>query len=710
MISNSKISNLVTSQVPFFVRNDHENFVAFMEAYYEFLEQQNGVLNISRSLLDQSDFDQTDLFTENFYRNFLPFIPKDTAVDKRLILKNIKDFYRSRGTEKSIRFLMRVLFDEEVEFYYPQKDILKVSDGKWFIEKSIKISDVNINGIANTDTNAALNFVGRKITGNSSNATALVESVSTYFENGSLVRELKISNQYRDFESGEEIVATFFDQGDEKTITADLFSGSVNSVQIVNRGRGYKVGDLVKVESNTGNGAIIEVTGVSTGGFTGLVALEGGAGFRSNDVIELSGGGGTNAAANVLTVRDDSYFHPNTYNIVSSIIQLEAGTQIGNTRYANLNSAYVVKNTTPIGEAVSYFRYSNTGPIETVLLYSTGTGYTSTPFATAIANNSVVRLGILGKMKIVNGGKGYLIGDTIEFINVPGGYGSGAAARVRNVDTSDSNTITEVEFVNVTGHITGGSGFEQSTLPKAIVLSSNAQAYGANITVTAILGAGDVYSPIGSVDGAITELTILSGGTGYLTAPTLNLSSRGDGTAQATATIITGAFTYPGRYLNDDGHISSYNFIEDRDYYQKFSYVIKLKQSVEKYRKALKTLIHPAGMKVFGEYMTIDNGSTLKVNVRGTQDNLVTTKTQTYSHNIGNVTITYTSHGLYVGNTVYLDWVTGNLANATANTEGPFVIKTIVDSDKFIINSNAYIANTQLANTTGSVNVGRIIY
>lgn len=710
MISNNKISNLVTSQVPFYVRNDHENFVAFMEAYYEFLEQQNGVLNISRSLLDQSDIDQTDLFANNFYNNFIPLIPEKTLVDKNLILKNIKDFYRSRGSEKSIRFLMRVLFNEEVEFYYPQKDVLKVSDGKWFVEKSIKISDVQINGQANTDINAALNFVSRQIKGNTSNATALVEKISTYYDGNSLVRELKISNQYKDFESGEKIVATFFDQGEEKTISADLFSGSLNTLRITNAGSGYKVGDVIKVESNTGNGAIVEIAAVSTGGLFGFAVLEGGAGYRAGDVLNLTGGGGSGAAANISTVKDDNFFHPNTYNIVSSIIQLEAGTAISNTRYANMNTTHIVNATTPMGDAFSYFKYDKTGPIETVLLYNLGSGYTTSPKATAIANNNVVRLGILGKMKIVNGGAGYYIGDVIEFRNTVGGYGSGANAVVRNVDTTASNTITEVQFVNVLGHITGGSGYDQSSLPLATVNSVNTLAYGANIMVTAILGAGDIYSPAGTTDGAILDLAIRSRGTGYTSPPTLNLKSIGDGTAQAVATIITGAFTYPGRYLNDDGHISSYNFIEDRDYYQKFSYVVKLKQSIEKYRKVLKNLIHPAGMKLFGEYMNIDNGQNLQVNFRGVTQNIIATRTQTYSHNIGNVTIAYASHGLSQGNTVYLDWLTGNLAIATANIKGPYKVATNVSAGLFRINTNAYIANTQLANTTGSVNVGRIIY
>ena len=174
MISNNKISNLIESQVPFFVRNDHENFVAFVEAYYEFLEQQTGVVNVTKSLLNQADVDLTDIFVEKFYDNFLPFIPKDTAVDKTLILKHIKDFYRSRGTEKSIRFLMRILFDEDVEFYYPQRDILRVSDGKWFQEKSIKITDLEVDGTANNQLGIETKFISRRISGNTSNAYAIL--------------------------------------------------------------------------------------------------------------------------------------------------------------------------------------------------------------------------------------------------------------------------------------------------------------------------------------------------------------------------------------------------------------------------------------------------------------------------------------------------------------------------------------------------------
>jgi len=33
-ISNNRISNLIRTQLPFFVQNDHANFINFLEAYY----------------------------------------------------------------------------------------------------------------------------------------------------------------------------------------------------------------------------------------------------------------------------------------------------------------------------------------------------------------------------------------------------------------------------------------------------------------------------------------------------------------------------------------------------------------------------------------------------------------------------------------------------------------------------------------------------
>ena len=50
MTTNNKISTVVSSQLPEFVRSDHPTFIAFVKAYYEYLEQSNTVLSYGKTV------------------------------------------------------------------------------------------------------------------------------------------------------------------------------------------------------------------------------------------------------------------------------------------------------------------------------------------------------------------------------------------------------------------------------------------------------------------------------------------------------------------------------------------------------------------------------------------------------------------------------------------------------------------------------------
>jgi hypothetical protein len=65
---------------------------------------------------------------------------------------------------------------------------------------------------------------------------------------------------------------------------------------------------------------------------------------------------------------------------------------------------------------------------------------------------------------------------------------------------------------------------------------------------------------------------------------------------------------------------------------------------------------------------------------------------------------------LETGNTVYIDWLTGNVANANANS-GPFTITTVVNANSFMVNTNSsvYLSNTLLPAASGTANVIKII-
>ena len=623
--ANNITSALINTQVPEFVRNEHETFVKFLEYYYKFLEQDGKQIYVAKNLLNFLDIDginkdvQYDLllgddhtsreegdyhsFLQKMYDNFIKYIPDTALADRVLILKHAKDFYRSRGSEKSVRFLMRALLNKEVSFYYPKQDILRTSDGKWYVEKSLKVKDIAVNNVSNSV--AVSQFANHLIKGTSSGATATVESVDVYFDKGQIVYELKLSGLYREFENAEEIFTFYTEEGNDRYLSANLFSGVITAVTINTGGTGYTEGSSVPITSN-GTGASIVISRVSRGVIQGVGVVFGGAGFRISDSIVIAGGSGSGANANVSNVISSGFYHPNSYNVMWSTIGLEANTNVSNAIYSNLMPSVTDPANAWITNSMSYFAYSNCGPAVSCLVINTGNNY-SAPISLSISANSLIaRLGILGRMLIVNGGSGYAANDKIEFFNPIGATGSGAFANVATVDANGS--ITEVRFIQQPGQIIGGSGYDWTNLPIANVISGTGN--GANIIVTASIGHNESLVASNSSIGTIQEISIISGGTGYIDNPILRLDQLGDGTANATLTVVTGTYSYPGRYINDDGHISAYNFLEDRDYYQNYSYVVRVDDTINKYRKPIKDLIHPAGMKLFGEYLIVDDQDT----------------------------------------------------------------------------------------------------
>ena len=629
--ANNKTSILVSEQLPAFVREDHETFVKFIEYYYRFLEQDGQQSYVSKNFLNYLNIDliSEDILSDNelganhqlreegdyhsflqkMYDTYIKYIPDTLLTDKVTFLKHAKEFYLSTGSEKSVRFLIRALLNKDADFYYPKTDILRASDGKWFIEKSLKVTDIRVNNVSNSM--AVGNFSNTTIIGLTSNAAAAVEKVDSYFDKGQIIYELKLSNIYKEFFNAEKIFAYYTEEGVDKYLTANLFSGVITSVQIVSGGAGYTEGTSVPVISTKGSGAQVVISKVTKGTIQAAGVVKSGAGFKVNDNLVIAGPG-IGALGHVSDVDKTGFYHPNSYNVIWTTINLEANTAIGNAKYSNLVSTISDPANAWITNSMSSFVYANCGPVFSCAIDNGGNNYYPPISITISANSIISKLGILGKMQIISGGTGYVVGDWIQFDNSYGSSGSGAIANVTNV--AANGMITEVHFQQIKGQIVGGSGYDWRYLPSANIRSATGS--GANIAVTAVIGHNEELIQSVSNIGTIQALTIVSGGTGYTDIPTLALNTLGDGTANAILTTVTGVYSYPGRYITDDGHISSYNFLEDRDYYQEFSYVVKVDETINKYRTALKDLTHPAGAKLFGEYnITFDDETTTNTNI-----------------------------------------------------------------------------------------------
>jgi hypothetical protein len=63
---------------------------------------------------------------------------------------------------------------------------------------------------------------------------------------------------------------------------------------------------------------------------------------------------------------------------------------------------------------------------------------------------------------------------------------------------------------------------------------------------------------------------------------------------------------YPGKYLDRSGMASNSSYLQDNNYYQNFSYVVRSKSDITSYRDIVESFAHPAGMKLFGD-KTVEN-------------------------------------------------------------------------------------------------------
>ena len=209
--------------------------------------------------------------------------------------------------------------------------------------------------------------------------------------------------------------------------------------------------------------------------------------------------------------------------------------------------------------------------------------------------------------------------------------------------------------------------------------------------------------------GKILRLDLLSKGRNYSYA-NLDFTQSGDGYATGTTNVNIGVITYPGRYLNDDGFISSYNFLQDRDYYQNHSYVIKLKKSIDEYRSILKEYLHPSGMKMWGEYQVENDYHDYEPNTITSGDSTeILFKLGSYQALDGVVTISLTNHGQSEGDNVYIEFISGNVATSAADAEankgnianGLFVVTENIDVNTFNV-----VHHYSQANTSGDSYIG----
>lgn len=266
-----KLSTLVPSQLPEFIQSDYSTFISFLEAYYEFLEQDQNAQELLQNARSYADIDRTiDSFVQYFLQQYCTNLPVNVLADKKVLIKNIQDIYRTKGTLKSYELLFRILYNKDIEVFLPSTQILRASDGKWVQQTSIfvtvtvgdpdQIVTNNASLISPTNNTVYPIFIERKRSAYGGNGVS--SDTFEYFFNNKNNIPINIGDviEYENFKG--------------------VVTGVPISVDILNEGVGFREGEILPLTSGLGTNARLKITKVtSTGGVKHVQFINFGPGY-----------------------------------------------------------------------------------------------------------------------------------------------------------------------------------------------------------------------------------------------------------------------------------------------------------------------------------------------------------------------------------------------------------------------------------------------
>lgn len=631
------ITGLTSKATARVVAEDLSNGKIFISAQDKFVKNETIIGNDSNAqavindyrpnpvttVQDLTNFRDPDKVISNFLTKFrdefLKTIPETLAngLDKRHLIKNIKSMYRLKGTQAGHELFFRILFNQVSETFYPRTQMLRVSDGQWDTQKVLR---------AIATVGDTTNLVGREIKGSTTNATAIVESIKKFIIGNKEVTEfvLNINSMTGTFSIGEEITGTASDT-DDFFIKANI-TGIPGTKTITNDGNLYATGDFLDVIGG-GIGADIAISAIGSGSVSEIVIDNSGTGYSVGDklVFDNTGTEGVNAEGFVSVVNGGIAGEDGT-NAEHILMEDETGR---GDQYAG--SKIVMEGATN----------SDLNDITDIFLINKGSGYTTLP-----------------KVSITSSG-------------------------------TNANVLAHgTDIGRVIGLKTNelGEGYENSPSPtikfrNCLLLTNKSGNFNTNDTITG--ATSGATGTLASYDADTSLLKVKDLNTNFILNETITSTSSGSATvsrldvASATIDVVSVADT-DGKFLNEDGYVSEATMkVQDSKYYQDFSYVLKVGQSINDWRDSFKKTMHTSGFYFTGQ---VDLQSRLSLKIKAPITGVISGAIDTPLFNVLNVLFT-TVFGRRLGtvddgSNLRSDNMTSGTIHAGNDYEDPFTSNT----------------------------------
>jgi hypothetical protein len=563
------VSPFIPQQFPAFYKEEGPNFIAFVKAYYEWLESPGDALYHARSLLDYNDIDTTEAeFIKYFKNTYLHSLPESIIADKRLLVKHILDLYRSKGTPRAYELLFRMLFNEAIELYIPGDFLLKPSDGEWVVPRYIEVSD----------SDYLEKLIGKQIYNSSRNATAVVESVNQKIINNRFMHVLYLSSIDGRFKYGERILS---ESVPEITLeTAPVILGSLTAVAIENGGSGFNIGDVV------------DITGTGVNGKARIAGIRDENGKVQFNLINGGSGYSLNAVVTVATSLD---------LVISNTVGTFSYGETISSSNTNANGTVTFSN----GSFVQMINFS------TGLSFYIGDTVTNGNGATATVSsviggggaNATFKVGGLVNKEIIYINTDYVTNYLSANLSLTWPFPKNAVANLSSTIADTLSFLTvEAGTIAFLSKINPGSGY--SATPYVDIIEPNIAGQGFPDGFGGIKGHNAlVTSGVSSAQGVATAVEVMDSGFGFTPGDTAFLTTPiNQGVVVTGAAVIDTDGKGTGYWKSNKGFVSDIMKIQDSYYYQNFSYEILVNRMLGMYKNIVEDLIHPSGIALFGRF------------------------------------------------------------------------------------------------------------
>lgn len=380
--------------LPEFVQNDYNKFVTFIEKYYEFMDSEG---NPSNLLLNKDYHDIDELNDTELNKRALELakdFPQILETDRKTLFKKIKNIYESKGSERSIKAYFKLLYNEDVEVYYPSKNILRASDGVWIEETSVRANSgfnnyevLNLNGkladIKYYETVGSVTFL-RNIEVTIPRVEKLTYTSPQAYE---VVVELPAG------------ITEVPGPGAQATATATVVAGVITEIDVTFGGYDYVAAPEVRIFDSSGNGATARAI-VSDGEITSILVTDGGSGYSgTNTTVSLD----TESVRSFIVDRGASAAEENIRAYLDrSLSSVVSGTYSGTDAGFSVGDVFAINESGDDGTG-----YAVPGYFAGDYTYTGG------------SNNAVIRVtnidenGVPTSWSIINPGEGFINSQTV---------------------------------------------------------------------------------------------------------------------------------------------------------------------------------------------------------------------------------------------------------------------------------------------------------